>query len=166
MFTREWIVNSALFGVCANVLLVSVLCTLLFCVFSRNRCYVFNGQSITRSFCNQKSIVFIMSDCNNHTTAAGFFCHCLQNLSRNETNMRPSTDLARVRFNPRIWGRERLSMTVSNGDGQHLNMQSCIGFTSTRYGRVEGMFSEINARTAHMRRRPRLGQTWHFSGVL
>ena len=57
-------------------------------------------------------------------------------------------------------------MTVSDSDGQRQNEQYCIGFIGTRDGRAEGTFSEINARTAHMRRRPGLGQTWHFSGVL
>ena len=36
-------------------------------------CYVFHGQSVTRIFCNQKSIAFIVSDCNNRTATAAFF---------------------------------------------------------------------------------------------
>ena len=57
-------------------------------------------------------------------------------------------------------------MTVSDGDGQRQNKQYCIGFIVTRDGRAEGTFSDVNAPTAPMRRRPGLGQTWHFSGVL
>ena len=36
-------------------------------------CYVFHGQSATRKLCDKNSIVFIVSDCNNHTATAGFF---------------------------------------------------------------------------------------------
>ena len=132
-------------------------------------CYVFHGQSATRKFCDQKSIVFIVSDCNNRSATAGFFCHCLQNPCRNQKHMRPSTDLARARFNPtNISSRasRAISMTVSDGDGQRQNKQYCFGFIGARDGRAEGTFSEINARTAHMRRRPCLGQTWYSSGVL
>ena len=34
---------------------------------------VYNGQSDTHVLRDQKSIVFIVSDCNNHTATAGFF---------------------------------------------------------------------------------------------
>ena len=50
-------------------------------------------------------------------------------------------------------------MTVSDGNGQRQNKQYCIGFIGTRDGRAEGTFSDINARTAPMRRRPGLAQT-------
>ena len=35
--------------------------------------YVFSVQSVTRIFCNQKSIVFIVSDCKNRIATAVFF---------------------------------------------------------------------------------------------
>ena len=64
--------------------------------------YVFNVQSVTRIFCNEKSIVFIVSDCKNRIATAVLFRRRLQNLCRIKKNMRSDTEMAHVRFNPRI----------------------------------------------------------------
>ena len=59
--------------------------------------YVFSVQSVTRIFCNQKSIVFIMSNCKNRSATA-FFRRRLQNLCGIMKNMRSDTEMAHVRF--------------------------------------------------------------------
>ena len=64
--------------------------------------YVFSVQSVTHIFCNQKSIVFIMSDCKNRIATAVLFRRRLQNPGRIKKKMRSDTETAHVRFNPRI----------------------------------------------------------------
>ena len=64
--------------------------------------YVFSVQSVTRIFCNKKTIVFIVSDCKNRIATAVFFRRRLQNPCRIRKNMRSDTEMAHVRFNPRI----------------------------------------------------------------
>ena len=64
--------------------------------------YVFSVQSVTRIFCNQKSIVFIVSDCKNRIATAIIFRRRLRNPCRIEKNMRSDTEMAHVRFYPQI----------------------------------------------------------------
>ena len=40
-------------------------------------CYVFHGRNATRVLWHHKSIVFVMSVCDNRAAAAGFVRHCL-----------------------------------------------------------------------------------------
>ncbi len=56
-------------------------------------CYVFHTQNAQRVLCHHKSIVFVMSVCENHVAAAGLVCHCLQTPCENKKQMRPHVNV-------------------------------------------------------------------------
>ena len=71
--TRQWIVNPALFRVCANVPLVSVLSTFLFSsIFVESEYATFSMVRAPHANSAIKKALFIVSDCNNRSATAGF----------------------------------------------------------------------------------------------
>ena len=83
-------------------------------------CYVFHGQSVTRVSCDQKSIVFIVSDCNNRTATAGFLLpppiKPLQE-SRKDASEHGFGACAFFLTNISSRAPRAIGMTVSDGDG-------------------------------------------------